>query len=288
MATKLQKKSIVLTRGVNMKEDNTKLVFFLNLGCSIFGIIGGLLTGSIAIFSGAIHDFSDSLTIGVSSIFEHKEKAERNKKYNILNSFSCSTILITSSVIALFVSIYRLVIPTTIHGLGMILFSFFGLGINGYALFKTSKNIDKNETKINVPMLLDCLGWLIILIVAIIIQTTNITVLDPTLAIIISLLIVGKASKNVTKTIERFTEEIPNTISIKQLEEEIKKIENIKEIQNLHIAKVEETIFLNMQIVVEKNTTKKTSETIKEKIKGISEKQGIAKTIIEILYDSKE
>ena len=37
-----------------MKDDNTKLVFFLNLGFSIFGIIGGLLTGSIAIFTGAI------------------------------------------------------------------------------------------------------------------------------------------------------------------------------------------------------------------------------------------
>lgn len=270
-----------------MKEDNTKLVFFLNLGFSVFGIIGGLLTGSIAIFTGAIQDFTDSLVIMVSGIFEHKEKETKNKKYNILNTFSCSTILITSSVIALFASIYRLIIPTTINGLGMILFAVFGTALNGYALFKTSKSMNKNETKINVPMLLDCLGWMLILIIAVIIKTTGASVLDPTLAIIISLLIAGKAIKNVTKTIDDCIEEIPENINLKQLEEEIKKIENIKAIENLHIARLEDNIFLNVCIVMPKSTTKKNSETTKEKAKEIIAKQGITKSTIEIKYEDK-
>lgn len=270
-----------------MKEESTKLVFFLNLGFSIFGIIGGLLTGSIAIFSGAIHDCSDSLIIGVSSIFEKKEKEIGNKKYSILNTFSCSTILITSSVIALFASIYRLVLPTNINGLGMILFSLFGLGINGYALFKTSKNISENETKINIPMLMDCIGWTLIFIIAIIIKITNVTVLDPTLAILISLFIAGKAIKNVTKTIEDVVEKIPENINLKQLEESIRSIDNIKNIEDLHLAKIEENLFLNVHLVIPQNTTKKVSETIKANVKEMLLKQGITKSTIEIDYEKE-
>ncbi len=269
-----------------MKDDNTKLVFFLNLGFSIFGIIGGLLTGSIAIFTGAIHDFSDSLVIFVTNIFERKEQEKGNRKYSILNTFSCSTILITSSVIALFASIYRLVIPTAINGLSMLLFSLFGLGINGYALLKTSTNVNKTETKINISMLLDCLGWALIFIIAIIIKITGASVLDPTIAILISLYIVGKASKNVTKTINNCVEEIPNNMNLNKIKEELQKIEPILDIKMMYIGKAEEKIVLNMHIVVPKNTTKKTSETTKEKIREILKKQEIQNSTIEIEYES--
>ena len=45
---------------------NLKVAFFLNLIFTVVEIIGGLLTGSLAILSDALHEFGDSLSIGMS------------------------------------------------------------------------------------------------------------------------------------------------------------------------------------------------------------------------------
>ena len=269
-----------------MNEEDTKLAFVLNVGFSIFGLIGGFLTGSIAIFSSAIHDFSDSLVIVFSKIFEQKEQELKNKKYNILSTFTSATILITSSIIALFASIYRLFVPTNINGIGMILFSLFGILINGYATYKTMGNINENVRKFNVPMLVDVLGWTLVFIVAILIKTTNVSVLDPVLAILISIIISWKAVHNVTKTVDSCIDKVPENINLKKLEEDILKINHVLNIHFLHITKVEEKLFLNMHVVVEKTANKKTIETIKNTIKEKLKALEIEYSTIEMEYES--
>ena len=64
------------------EKENIKLAFFLNFGFSIFEFIGGLLTNSVAIFSDAIHDFGDSLAIGLSYVLEAISKKEKDKNYS--------------------------------------------------------------------------------------------------------------------------------------------------------------------------------------------------------------
>ena len=65
-------------------EKNIMIAFILNLCFSIFELIGGFITGSIAILSDALHDAGDASSIGVSFFLEKKskkqplEKLERN------------------------------------------------------------------------------------------------------------------------------------------------------------------------------------------------------------------
>ena len=52
------------------KTKNIKVAFFLNLSFAILEINGGLISGSLAILSDALHDFGDSLTQALSWYFE--------------------------------------------------------------------------------------------------------------------------------------------------------------------------------------------------------------------------
>ncbi len=45
---------------------NIKVAFFINLIFTVFEIIGGIYTNSIAIISDAVHDLGDSLSLGTS------------------------------------------------------------------------------------------------------------------------------------------------------------------------------------------------------------------------------
>ena len=47
-------------------EKNILIAFLLNLGFSLFELVGGLLTNSVAILSDAVHDIGDAASIGIA------------------------------------------------------------------------------------------------------------------------------------------------------------------------------------------------------------------------------
>lgn len=51
---------------------NILVAFLLNLFFSVFELVGGVLTGSVAILSDSLHDFGDSLSIGLAVLLEKK------------------------------------------------------------------------------------------------------------------------------------------------------------------------------------------------------------------------
>ena len=62
-------------------ERNIFIAFILNLGFSVFEFIGGLLTGSVAILSDAVHDIGDAASIGASYFLEKKSKKSPDETY---------------------------------------------------------------------------------------------------------------------------------------------------------------------------------------------------------------
>ena len=61
-------------------ERNILVAFLLNLAFSIFELIGGIFTNSVAIISDALHDFGDSISIGISYFLEKKSKKKPDNK----------------------------------------------------------------------------------------------------------------------------------------------------------------------------------------------------------------
>ena len=81
-------------------EKNILIAFILNLTFSVFEIVGGFFTGSVAITSDAIHDIGDATSIGISYFLEKKSKKKPDnnytfgyRRYSILGAFITNTIL---------------------------------------------------------------------------------------------------------------------------------------------------------------------------------------------------
>ena len=62
-------------------ERNILIAFLLNLFFSIFELVGGILTGSVAILSDALHDIGDAASIGISYFLEKKSKKQPDELY---------------------------------------------------------------------------------------------------------------------------------------------------------------------------------------------------------------
>ena len=121
-------------------SNNTKnilIAFILNLGFSIFELIGGLLTGSVAITSDSLHDFGDAASIGASYFLERKSKKGADEKYtygygrySLLGGAITTFILLFGSVALVFGALRRLLSPAEISYDGMIVIAAVGVCVN--------------------------------------------------------------------------------------------------------------------------------------------------------------
>lgn len=275
------------------EKEDIKLAFFLNLGFSLFELIGGLLTNSIAIFSDAIHDFGDSIAIGLSYLLENKSHQKTDdkftygyKRYSLMGAFLTSAILITGSIIVLFNALIRLVHPVEIKYMGMLIFAIFGIVINGYAAYRTSKSVNLNEKSVNLHMLEDVLGWIAVLIGALLIKITGWYIIDPLLSILISVMIGFKAFRNVLHVVDVMLEKTPDTISVEEIIKNVNHLEHVVNAHHIHVWSLDgENNFLTMHVLVDSKVTKKNYTSIVDTIKKEVEKFGVKHSTIEIEYE---
>lgn len=223
-------------------QRNILIAFLLNLAFSVFEFAGGILTGSVAIISDALHDLGDAVSIGTSYFLEKKSQKQPDQvftygytRYAVLGGAMTTLILLLGSAFVVYNGIQRLIHPVQIHYNGMILMAVIGVCINFGAAYITHGGESVNQRAVNLHMLEDVLGWVVVLIGAVIMRFTDISVLDPILSIGVALFILVNAFKNLKEIVELFLEKTPKNICIKTIQERLCQIDGVTEVHHIHI-----------------------------------------------------
>ena len=253
-------------------EKNILIAFILNLCFSIFEFIGGTLTNSVAIISDSIHDIGDAMSIGISYFLEKVSKKKPDEKYtygyvrySIIGSMITTIILIVGSILVVYSAIKRIINPVNINYNGMIAFAIIGAIVNFLAAYFTREGNSLNQKSVNLHMLEDVFGWLIVLIGAIIMRFVDISIIDPILSILVALFILKNAIKNFKLILDLFLEKTPNNIFIKELREHLIKIEGVKDVHHIHVWSIDGyNNYATMHIVT---NNKKAKELVKKELK---------------------
>ena len=264
---------------------NIFIAFILNLFFSIFELIGGLFTGSVAITSDAIHDFGDAASIGIAYMLEKLSDKKPNKKYtfgyarfSVLGGLITTLILLASSIFVIYSSILRIIQPVPIDYNGMIIFAVVGLVVNLVATYFTHGGKSINQKSINLHMLEDVLGWLVVLIGSIVIRYTGLYVIDPIMSIMVALFITINSLKNLIEILGIILIKTPKNIRINQLIEHIKKVDGVIDLHHIHVWTLDGEInCATIHLVV-----KEINGEIKMKVKEEMEEHGISHTTIEM------
>lgn len=266
-------------------ERNILVAFILNLAFSIFEFIGGIFTGSVAILSDALHDLGDAIGVGVSFFMERKSKGKPDEKFtygylrfSVLGSAITTLMLIIGSILVVYYSINRILNPIQINYKSMIILAIIGVCVNGLAVFFTSKGESLNQKAVNLHMLEDVFGWLIVLIGAIVMSFTDFSLLDPILSIILAVFILFNAIKNIVKTVEVFLEKTPKEIDVKDVIHHLLEEPEIKDVHHVHIWSLDGiSNCATMHIVTDGEFS-----VIKQKTRGILKEIGISHLTLEL------
>ena len=276
-----------------MKTDKNILVaFLLNLGFSIFEIIGGVLTNSIAIISDAFHDFIDAFSIGLSYFLERKSKKKADYKYtygyirySVLGALITTTFLLVGSIIVIIGAVDRLFNRADINYNGMIIISIIGIVVNFIAAYKTREGDSLNQKSVNLHMLEDVLGWVIVFIGSILMKFTDITYIDSIMSIIIAIYILIHALENLKSVLDLFLVKTPKNVDIDALKKELLKVKNVSDIHHIHIWSMDG---VNNYATIHAVINTKDFEKVKKELKKELEEHGIVHSTIEIeAKDSK-
>lgn len=266
-------------------ERNILIAFLLNLSFAVFECFGGILTGSVAILSDAVHDLGDALSIGFSFLLERKSKGQPDAihtfgyaRYSVLGGILTTVILLLGSAAVLCNALHRLFSPTDIHYDGMILFAVVGVCVNAGAAFFTRSGGSLNQRAVNLHMLEDVLGWLVVLAGAVIMRFTALSIIDPLLSIGTSAFILISALKTLREALDLFLMKAPHGIDTERVAELVAGVDGVLDIHHLHLWSMDgRHHYASMHVV-----TNSDPHGIKHRVRDVLSAQGIGHVTLEL------
>ena len=233
----------------DLKGRNLIISILLNILITVAQVIGGLVSGSLALLSDALHNFSDVLSLIVSYIANKLSKKEASlqrtfgfKRAEILAAFINASTLIIVAILLIIEAAKRIQDPQIVQSNLVIWLSILGILANGFSvlLLKKDSQANMNMRSAYLHLLTDMLASVAVLIGGLLMKFYQLYWVDSalTLAIAIYLIWMGfDLLKESTKVLMLFT---PETIPIDQIVKEINAFAEIKNVHHIHVWQLNE------------------------------------------------
>jgi cobalt-zinc-cadmium efflux system protein len=227
-----------------VKGKNLFYSILLNLLITIAQVVGGVISGSLALISDALHNFSDVLSLSFS-LFANKlsrKKASINhtfgyKRAELIAAFINAITLVIVALILTYGAIERFFNPHPIQSGLVIWLALLGIAVNGFSVLLLQKDAKHNINMKSayLHLLTDMMASIAVLIGGLLMKFYAWYWVDSVMTILIAayLIYVGvDLIKTATKMLMLFT---PDYIDIKEIVREVHKISGVNKLHHIHI-----------------------------------------------------
>lgn len=233
----------------DLKGRNLLISIFLNILITASQIVGGIVSGSLALLSDALHNFSDVLSLVISYLANllARKEASLNKTFGykraeILAAFINASTLIIVAVLLIIEAIKRFFNPQEIESNLVIWLSFIAILANGFSVLLLQKDskVNMNMRSAYLHLLTDMLASVAVLIGGLLMKYFEIFWVDSLLTLIIALYLIWVGVdlfRESFKVLMLFT---PNDLQIKDIVKELSCIDEIKNIHHIHVWQLNE------------------------------------------------
>ena len=218
------------------------LAFFLNLTYAIVEFIAGGVFGSSAVLADSVHDLGDAIAIGISAFLESISNREEDshytlgyKRFSLLGAMVTAVILMTGSVLVILENIAKIFHPQPVNDEGILWLGIIAITINVLASLVIRKGQTKNESILSLHFLEDTLGWVAVILMAIVLRFTDWYILDPLLSLAISFFILSKALPRFWSTLKIFLDAVPEGVDIQKIKTDLAELDHVASINQLNL-----------------------------------------------------
>ena len=218
------------------------VAFFLNLSYAIVEFIAGGIFGSSAVLADSVHDLGDAIAIGISAFLETISNREEDshytlgyKRFSLLGAMVTAVILMTGSVLVILENIAKIFHPQSVNDEGILWLGIIAITINVLASLVIRKGQTKNESILSLHFLEDTLGWVAVILMAIVLRFTDWYILDPLLSLAISFFILSKALPRFWSTLKIFLDAVPEGVDIQKIKTDLAELNHVASINQLNL-----------------------------------------------------
>lgn len=264
--------------GKDQTEGRLWISIILNFIITAAEFIGGIISGSLALLSDALHNLNDTTSLGISLIARKISKKEANrdktfgyKRAEIIGAFIN---LITLVIIALFLikeGIERFYDPQPIDGMVMFIVAIIGLlgnVITAILLYRdATENLNLRSAYIHI--LSDAFSSVGVIIAGLLILWYQLYIIDTILTLIIAGYILWHSYYMLRQTINILMESTPADIKIPHVQKAMAEANGVLDIHHLHVWRLDEkNILLESHVVIDEENMEQ-MESIKSTLKDL-------------------
>lgn len=236
-----------------METENVSTVRFfwvtvLNILITVVEILGGLLSGSLALLSDAFHNLSDSVSIVISYIAQRiatkPETPQRTFGYRraeILSALLNAGLLIVIALFIVIEAVKRFMHPDHVNGDIMTVVAVVGLLANfiSAGLLHAGSRHSLNIKATYLHILADALSSIGVVITGIILIFWHVKWLDPVVSVLVALYIAYEALPIIQKTINILMQAAPD-IDYDAIKKDITSIPQVNSVHHVHAWLIDE------------------------------------------------
>ena len=226
-----------------VNEKNLLAATLLNLVITVVEIAGGILSGSLALLSDAIHNLSDTFATFIAYLATligrrgaNPKKTYGYKRTEILAALLNAVILIVMSVFLLREAYDRWNDPKPINSMIMLVVAMVGLLANLFAVVILKKEAHKslNVKVAYVHLIGDSLSSLVVIIGGVLMQIYKVYWIDPLITLLISLYIIREAFVILKESVNILMQSTPDHLNLSIIKKKVEKVSHVSNIHHLH------------------------------------------------------
>ncbi|MFS8962610.1 cation diffusion facilitator family transporter [Lactobacillus delbrueckii] len=238
-------------------------------------IAGGIISGSLALLSDALHNLSDVVSIVVAfeaNLIAKRSKDQRKtfgyKRAETLAAYTNGLFLLAISIYLFISAIKRFSKPEPIEGGVMFIVSLIGLAGNLISMLILGKGSKENlnARALFLNMMSDTLSSVAVVVGSLLIYYQNWTLVDPVLTMAAAIFLLKEAFE-VTRDSANVLMETNPDLDLEAIEEAALAFKEVRQLHHLHVWRYsDDTIMLDAHIVVDSGLTAKRIEELDEEI----------------------
>ncbi|MEU0371073.1 cation diffusion facilitator family transporter [Streptomyces sp. NPDC006283] len=220
-----------------------RVALSITLGVMVLEIVGGVLSGSLALIADAAHMATDAVGLGLALLAIHfaNRPAGQNRTFGfaraeILAALANCLLLLGVGGFLLFEAVERFVEPTETRGGLTVVFALIGLAANmvSLTLLMRGQKESLNVRGAYLEVLADALGSVTVLVSAGIILATGWQYADPIASLAIGLMIVPRTVRLLRETLNVLLEAAPKGVDMGEVRAHILALPGVEDVHDLH------------------------------------------------------
>jgi cobalt-zinc-cadmium efflux system protein len=235
----------------------------INVVIFVVQIIGGVVSGSLALITDALHNVTDVASLALSLVAFRVAKRPADERYTfayrraeVLAAVVNATLLLVIALYVGYEAILRIAAPEPVGGWVMMAAAAFGAVANGAAaLLLHTGDSNLNRRSAMLHLVTDSVASIGVLVAGLAIQMTSLYIIDPIVSLLIAVWMFRESWRLVARAARILMQGVPEDMELEAVRAAVLAVDGVAELHDLRVWAVSsDDVVLSAHLVLDRSS----------------------------------